>query len=221
MSSTTADSLVARRDLGTHVLYAAGVLGAARLTPKVAAFRKSHAALTRAEDAVAAAEAKLATAQRAVAEADNDHDDAVAALAAALITAGQPRLNPFRKLSKYAPVRMQQLGYGLEAEALLELSGKARKVRGVNPAVLAASREAERVARALLGALESVARAEERVQAARARRDELTQPWETSLESLRRAARDADKAGAAGLYDALFRPSARRPRSSPPRRSEV
>ncbi|MFO0624183.1 MAG: hypothetical protein U0325_01085 [Polyangiales bacterium] len=217
MPATPAESLVARRDLGDAVLHAASALDAKRLGPKLTLFRKAHATLRRAEDALHAAEARLAATKRALAEADHDQDAAVAALATALVTAGQPRLNPFRKLSKYAPARLQQIGYADEAQALLELSLKSRKVPGVNPAVLAASRDAERVARALLDAFDDDARAEARRDDARERCDRLSQPWETALEGLRRAARAADAQGPDGLYDALFRVGSRRPRSTPPR----
>jgi len=217
MPATPAESLVARRVSGDAVLHAASALDAKRLGTRLTLFRKAHATLLRAEDALRAAEAKLVETKRVLAEADHDQDVAVTALAAALITAGQPRLNPFRKLSKYAPARLQQIGYADEAEALLELSLKSRKVPGVNPTVLAASRDAERVARAMLDAVEDDRRAEGRRDYARERCDLAEQPWETALEGLRRAARSADAQGADGLCDALFRPVARRPKSVPPR----
>lgn len=221
MPVSTADSYASRRVVGAALLEAASALDTRSIAVKLAQFRKAQQNLAKAEDALAAAEARLIDAQRDVAEFDNDQDAAVAALASSLIAVGQPRINPFRKLSKYAPARMQEIGYGEEAKALLELSGKTRRLAGATPELHAAAREADRSARALLAAIVVAERAAERVTAARERRDALGQPWETALATLRRAARAMDQNGSPGFFDALFKAAARRAKSLPPKRLEA
>lgn len=221
MPVVTAECHAARLASGEAVIAAASALDTRPIAAKLAQFRKAHASLSKANAALAAAEQRLVEAQRDVADFDNDQDAAVGALAASLVALGQPRINPFRKLSKYAPARMQQIGYDLEAKALLELSARARKLDGVTDEVQSATREAERCARALLAAVAVAERAAERAAAARDRRDALCQPWETALAGLRRAARAQDQNGASGIFDALFRPTTRRAKSVPPKRAEA
>lgn len=212
MAANQGDAHLRRRDVGGALLDAARALDTRPVSSRLSAFRKAHAALVRSLGTVAALEAKLVSAQCAVAETELRVDDAIERLAAALITIGQPRINAFRSLSRFAPSRMKALGYRAEATALAELSAKARKMRGLNAEVLAAAREADRAAHASHEALASVERAEARWLTARARRDALAQPWETALAALRRVARESD----ATLYESLFR-SARRPKSVPPK----
>ncbi|MEZ4392095.1 MAG: hypothetical protein R3A48_13435 [Polyangiales bacterium] len=221
MPVVTAECHAARLLSGEAVLAAAVGLDTRPIAAKLAQFRKAHSSLSKASAALATAEQRLVDAQRDVADFDNDQDAAVGALAASLVTVGQPRLNPFRKLSKYAPGRMQQIGYAAEARALLELTARARKLDGLNNEVQAAAREAERCARALLAAVAVAEHVAERAAAARDRRDALCQPWETALAALRRAVRAQEQNGASGLFDALFRPATRRAKSVPPKRAEA
>ncbi len=216
MTTLQATTHTGRLDAGDAVLTAAGEIDTKAIAAKLTAFRKAHGALGLTTKALTAAEEKLRAAQARVAESDVTQDASLSSLADALVGIGQPRTLPFKGLSTQSPSTMQKLGYAIEAKAILALVGKVQKRKGLTPAVTAACKEAERAARAVLAALEPLAKLEGDVARARTRRDALTQPWETAFAKLKRAARTADDDGPHELFDTLFRttaPEPKRPRA--------
>ncbi len=217
MAVLVAKTHTARLEGGDAVLTAAETADTKPIAAKLARFRKAHGALRAADEALGAAEEKLRAAQQKVAEADVDQDDRVDALANVLVSIGLPRVNPFKGLSPVVPSRMKVMGYGDEAAALVKLTAKVRKRKGLTPAVAAACKEAERAAKSVVDALAPIGKLEGAVTTARTRRDALTQPWETAFSVLKRGARSADDDGAAGLFDTLFRTTAEAPAPKKPR----
>ncbi len=189
---------------GDAVLTRASTTDTSPVKKRLAAFSKSHAALAKEQKTVDAAEESLAVAQAAVAEADVTQDEQVDALAVALVTAGQPRVSPFRGFSKHSPTALKKLGYAEEAKALRALTVKVRKSKLADTALTRACGSAEKAADAVdaaIARLEPLVRVET---AARARRDALALPWEKAFGALKRGARSAEDDGATGLFDALF-----------------
>ncbi len=193
---------------GDAVLTRATTVDTKTVKVRLAAFAKAHAALTKAQQAVDAAEEKLAKAQSAVAEADVTQDEQVDALAVALVTAGQPRLSPFRGLSKVPPADLKRLGYATEAAKLRALTANVRKRKADDKALARVCASADKAADAVDAAIRKLGPHAAAVTAARGRRDALALPWEQCFGALKRAARWAEDDGFVGLFDALFRVTA-------------
>lgn len=218
MSVLNPTSHTARIAAGDAVIAAAATTDTRPVRAKLEAFRKHHAALTRATAALEEAEKFHDAAQRALGECDTEQDAAVEALATALVAIGQPRTSPFKAISNLPPSRVATLGYTAEADALETIARKARKLPRVDAGVRAACGDAERIVRALRHASKAVERFGAKVAEARTRRDALTQPWETGLAALKRVTRVAEDDGAKGLFAALFEVTApaKKPRAKKP-----
>ena len=206
-----------RKAIGEAVLGAAKVLDARPVRARLAGFAKAHQAFVRAADKVAAAEAVRDAAHAAVAAADVAQDGAVDALVLALVAAGAPRMSPLKGLSNLSASDLKDLGTAKEARELQRVAVAIAKRGGATPALRRSAKAAGAAAAAVLKAVASVGPREKLYQESLVARDALSQPWETALAYLKRAARVAEDDGATGLFEALFqrRAEAPKPRAKP------
>jgi hypothetical protein len=206
--STRAHNPGARRSVGQSVLSAAATVDTKRVKARLAAFAKAHAAFVKAADKVVAAEAVRDAAHAEVAEHDVTQDVALDALVLALVGAGASRLSPLKGLSNVAPAELKKLAAAKQAKELLRITAAITKRGGLSPALKRATKAAHDAATAVLKASVSVVPREKLYQESLAARDALSQPWETALAYLKRAARVAEDDGATGLFGALFEAAA-------------
>lgn len=205
-----------RREIGQRVLAAAAVVDTKPVRAQLAAFAKAHAAFVRAADKVSAAELVRDGAHAGVAAADVAQDSAIDGLVLALVAAGAPRLSPLKGLSTYAPSDLKALATTKEAKELQRIVGLVTKQGASTPALRRATKAAGEASAAVLKTVVSVVPRERLYQESLAARDALSQPWETALAYLKRAARVADDGGAAGLFAALFQRTAEAPKKKKP-----
>ena len=205
----------ARRAVGQKVLAAAAVVDVKRVKARLAAFKKAHEAFVRAGDKVLAAEAVRDAAHAAVAAADVEQDAAIDALVLALVTAGAPRLSPLKGLTTYAPSDLKSLATAKEARELQKVVAAITKKGAPKSGLRRPTKAAGDAAAAVVKAIASVVPRERLYQESLAERDALSQPWETALAYLKRAARVAEDDGATGLFAALFERSAEAPKKKP------
>jgi hypothetical protein len=155
-------------------------------------------------DKVSAAEAVLNAATTRLGELDADQDDAIDALARALIAEGQPRSNPFRDFSPLALGKLMAQRNGDGAKAVHQLVTAVQRAKGITKPTLQAAQAAERAARALEQQLAQIEKLQDTVREARHTRDAVAQGWATELAALKRGARAAADEGAPHLYATLF-----------------
>lgn len=194
----------ARREVGRRVLAAAAVIDVKPVKARLAAFKKAHEAFMRASDKVQAAEAVRDAAHAAVAAADVALDAAVDGLVLALVKTGAPRPSPLKGLSAYALGDLKSLATAKEAREVQRVVAAIAKKGAAKGALRKATKAAGDAAAAVLKAIASVVPREKLYQESLAGRDALSQPWETALAYLKRAARVAEDGGATGLFAALF-----------------
>ena len=210
-----------RIDTGTQVLARAKRQDTSTGADRLAAFAAVHAKYAAAEAKVTAAEDALAAAQQKVADADVTQDEAVEALAKALVGDGYKRDNPFKQLGFPAPSVVAKQGYAAEAKTVTALAAKVAKAKGLSKKSLAAADAAKKAANAVTKLIVPRGAAEAAHKQALAARDAFAQPWETAFAALKRGAKAAADEGAPGLFQALFASSAparKRPaaKKSPP-----
>jgi hypothetical protein len=214
-----------RVEVGDAILEAAKKTNTKAIAPRIAAFKKIHAAYLKANEQVRKADGALKAQQEKVAEADVDQDAAVQSLASALAGEGLPRTNPFKPLGFASPSAISQMAYAKQAAAVGELAAAAENRKGAGAASKKAAATARAAAKRVLTAIKPVERLEKDRSNAMAGRDALEQPWETALAALKRGAKAAEDDGAKGIYNALFvrasakknaKPSAKRtPKNAP------
>ena len=193
-----------RIEAGDSLIGAASAVDTGRVKGRLAAFMSAHRALAKGQTAVDKEELTLGTRRAVVAERDVDQDEVVERVVAALIGDGLPRSNPFKSLSTYTPTKLKALAHAAEAKALTAIVTRARKRKDLSAKTLSALNAAEKAAKGVVAALGAVAPAQQKVDAARSRRDAMVQSWETSFAALKRGARAAEDDGAKGLFGALF-----------------
>ncbi|MDB4929360.1 MAG: hypothetical protein JWM10_1844 [Myxococcaceae bacterium] len=201
-----------RKEVGHLVLAAAKVADTKRVRARLSAFAKAHGAFVKAADKVAAAEAVRDAAHAAVALADVTQDAAVDALVLALVAGGAPRLAPLKGISTYSPSDLKGLATPKEAKELQRMTSAIAKRPGLTPALKKANKAAADASAAVLRSIVSVVPRERLYQESLASRDALSQPWETAMAYLKRAAKVADDDGAAGLFATLFQRNAEAPK---------
>ncbi|MBI4512056.1 MAG: hypothetical protein HY698_20660 [Deltaproteobacteria bacterium] len=203
-----------RIQVGNDILESAKTVDTKPIKERLLLFEKAHRALAAAQAGVDKAEGTLRAAQEKVAEADVVQDEALMALAAALVGEGLPRMNPFKPLGFDAPSTIAKLGTAREAKVVKTLVAKVQKRKGTQAPSLRAARAAEKAALAVERASTPLDRLAEAYRAALSRRTAQELPWEARLAALKRGARAAADDGAPGLFAALFE---RDP--SPPRKA--
>ncbi|HXQ21523.1 MAG TPA: hypothetical protein VN812_07610 [Candidatus Acidoferrales bacterium] len=202
---------------GASILAAARTIDTRLVKGRLAAFERAQRTYSAAHDKVSAAEAALDAATTRLGELDADQDDAVDALARALIAEGQPRSNPFRDFSPLAPGRLMAQRNGDGAKAVHQLVTAVQRAKGITKPTLQAAQAAERAARALEQQLAQIEKLHETVSEVRHTRDAVAQGWLTELAAFKRGARAAADEGAPHLYATLFdRPARTNGRSAKP-----
>lgn len=205
---TQVSSTRERREVGQRVLAAAAVVDTKPVRARLAEFARSHKAFVTAADKVLAAELVRDAAHAAVAAADVEQDAALEALCTALVTAGAARTTPLKGLSNYAPSNLRELAVAKESKEIVKITAAIVKRGGMSPALRRATKAASDAAAAVQRTIVSVGPREKLYQEAIAARDALSQPWETALAFLKRAAQVAEDGGAKGLFAALFQRTA-------------
>jgi hypothetical protein len=202
---------------GASILAAARTIDTRLVKARLAAFERAQRTYSAAHDKVSAAEAALDAVTARLGELDADQDDAVDALARALIAEGQPRSNPFHDFSPLAPGKLMAQRNGDGAKAVHQLVTAVQRAKGITKPTLQAAQAAERAARALEQHLVQMEKVQETVREARHTRDAVAQGWVTELAAFKRGARAAADDGAPHLYTTLFdRPARTNGKSAKP-----
>lgn len=198
-----------RLQVGASVLAAARAVDTTAVKERLRRFEQAHKSYVGAQKKVDAAESQLRALQVRLAELDTVQDEAVEALACALVNDGQPRGNPFDAFGALAPGTLKRLPFPEAAAAVHQLVATVLRGKGVSEATTKAAQAAEKAAQTLEKDLAPVAKLEDSVRDARRMRDAVGQTWESALAALRRGARAAADDGAPDLYPTLFPPVVR------------
>ena len=193
-----------RLTAGASILAAARAIDTRFVKARLAAFERAHRAYADAQQKVDNAEAQLSAAQGRLGERDAVQDEAVEALAVALVADGQPRLNPFAAFAAPAPTAIMRLPVADETKAVHALVSAVQRNKSVTKPTLQAAQDLDKAACAVEQALAPLAALEAAVRTARHTRDAVGQTWETALAALKRGARAASDDGAPQLYATLF-----------------
>ena len=203
---------------GVSILAAARTVYTRLIKARLAGFERAQRAYGAADDRVRAAEAQLSAAQTRLGELDVDQDEAVDAVARALIVDGRARTNPFTGFAPLAPGQLMKLPIADEVQAIHQLVAAVERAKGLGKPTLQAAQAAEKAAQAVEQGLAQIDKLQGIVREARHTRDAVAQTWATALAALKRGARAAADDGAPTLYASLFdRPA--RPNGKPNGRS--
>jgi len=205
-----------RLRLGASLLAAARAIDTRLVKRRLERFERAHRGYAAAQRRVEVADAKLRASQRYVAECDAIQDEAVEALARALVGDGASRQNPFAAFGVPAPGTLVRLPFAEAAKAVHRLVATLGRSETADKGTGEAARAAERAARVVEQALGPVETLGQTVRDARRMRDALVHDWHSALAALRRATRSAADDGAPLLHATLFPPESRR--RTPPRR---
>lgn len=189
---------------GDAILAAAKVVNLKPIQKRYNDFKKVHLSYSAAVARVDKATAALTKQQEKVADTDVGQDDSVEDLAAGLVADGFPRVNPFKDFGAPPPAALCRMGYGDEAEKVLDLEKAVLKNKRVSAATQAKAKKAGAAARKVQAEIKPIARLEKARTDARSTRDALEQSWQTAFASLKLAARAAENDGAKGIFGALF-----------------
>jgi hypothetical protein len=198
---TTATSQL---NAGASILAAARTADPRLIKERLAAFERAQRAYVASQDKVNAAEARLAAAQTQLGELDADQDDAVDALARALVADGQSLKNPFAAVGSFTPRQLMAQAVAEEAKAIHQLAAAIQRAKGLSKASLQAAQAADKAAGAVEQQLAQMTKLLDALRQARHERDAAAQTWAAQLASLKRGARAAADDGAPGLYATLF-----------------
>jgi hypothetical protein len=163
---------------------------------RLAAFEREHRAYDGAEGKVEAADAQLHAAQSRVHQRDAEQNEALQALATALVPDGQPRANPFAAFGA-SPAAITRLPVTDKLKAMHTLVAAVQRHKGLSKSTLQAAQATEQ-------ALVPIDKLAASVRDARHTRDAIGQNWKAALATLKRATRAAADDGAPHLYATLF-----------------
>ena len=195
-----------RLQIGASVLSGARAVDTRLVKARLESFERVHRGYVNAQRKVDAAESQLRGAQARLAECDATQDEAVIALAGALIGEGQPYTNAFEAFGVPAPKTLTRLPSAQAVEAVHQLVAAVQRSKGISEATLKAAEAADKAAGVVEEALAPIAKLQDNVRHARRMRDALGQGWESALAALRHDARSAAYEGATELYTVLFPP---------------
>ena len=198
---TTATSQL---NAGASILAAARTADTRLIKERLVAFERAQRAYVTAQEKVNAAEARLEAAQTQLGESDADQDDAVDALARALVADGQPLKNPFAAVGSLTPRQLMAQPVAEEAKAIHQLVAAIQRAKGLSRASLQAAQAAYKAAGAVEQQLAQMTKLQDAIRQARHERDATAQTWAAQVAALKRGARAAADDGAPGLYAALF-----------------
>ncbi len=195
---------------GNRLEAGASILAAARMTDtrlvkdRLTAFERVHRAYGEAQRKVDAVEKQLTAAQQRVSQCDAAQDEAVEALARALVGNGQPREKPFAAFGGPSPAAIKHLSLAAEAKTLSALIAALQRNKALSKPTLQTVRDVEKAVRAVAQAHAPIEKLTAALHEARRTRDAIGGNWETALGALKRGARAAADDGAAQLYASLF-----------------
>ncbi|MCC7542665.1 MAG: hypothetical protein IT379_40995 [Deltaproteobacteria bacterium] len=193
-----------RLEEGRRLLAAAGLVDTRSVAAKLLRFKKAHQQYESLTGKVEKAERPHATQIANIGEADAAQDDAIEALAKALVGEGAARTNPFKAFGAPAPSVLVAKGYAAEAKEATKLVKAVRARKDAGKATTAAAAAVEKAAKAVQAAMVGIDKHAKPLAAARAARDAAALGWETAYATLRRAATVAEDDGAKGLASGLF-----------------
>lgn len=197
-------NLTGRLEKGAAVLLAARQVDTALVKARLASFAKAQRSYEEAQRQVAAAGAKLREGQVRLAHCDTEQDAALERLARALVTAGQPRANPFAAFGSGSPSTIKELGPAAKVDAVHQLVTAVLRQKALDKGALSAARAAEKAGQQAAEVLLAVNRLQENATASRRARDNTGRTWKSAFDALKLGARSADIDGAPGIYVALF-----------------
>jgi hypothetical protein len=171
---------------------------------RLEAFARAQRGYAAAQAKVDGAEAALHAAQAKVAQRDREQDEAVDALARALITDGQSRSKPFAGCGGPTPAALMHLSAAEEARQIHVLVTALQRNAGLSKATQQACDAADKAARAAEKALAPIEALQAALSQARQARDALVQTWEKTFAGLKRGARAAIDDGEPYLYTTLL-----------------
>jgi hypothetical protein len=195
-----------RLQIGASVLSGARGIDTRPVKARLESFERVHRGYVAAQRKVDVAESQLRDAQARLAECDATQDEAVIALAGALIGEGQPYTNAFEAFGVPAPKTLTRLRSPEAVAAVHQLVAAVQRSKGISEATLKAAEAADKAAGVVEEALAPIAKLQDNVRHARRVRDAQGQGWESALAALRLDARSAAYEGAPDLYTALFPP---------------
>ena len=211
-------SATSHLNAGASILAAARTVETRLIKQRLAAFERAQLTYSAAHEKVGAAEAQLGAAQTRLGELDADRDEAVDALARALVADGQPLGNPLGAFSSLTPRKLMAQPVADEVRAIHQLVVAIQRGKGVSKPTLQAAQTAEKAARAVEQQLAQIEKLQASIREARHTRDAMAQGWTKDLAALKRSARSAADDGEPLLYATLFdrpgRPSAKNGKSS-------
>ena len=153
----------------------------------------------------------FAETQKQVVLRDIEQDEAVEAVARAMVTDGRPRSNPFAELGIETPTAVKKLPCADQAKAIDRLVAAVERSKTVSQATRDAAQVAQKAARAMEAALAKAAALQTRLDKARRRRDAIGEKWDRTYAALKHRAVSADDGGA-GIHAPLFGRLVRRKR---------
>ncbi len=193
-----------RLRMGESVLFAAGMVDTRLVKDRLARFKREHRRYADAHARVATIEGRVRAAQQRLSGCDAAQDDAVEALARALVGDGQPRRNPFAAFGAPSPSALTRLPFADEAKAVQKLVDLVRLETPLSKPTSEAARKAAEAARAVERAIVDVKKLEETLHAARVARNAIAHGWHSEYRALKLVARAAAADGAAHLHGRLF-----------------
>ena len=197
-------SATSHLNAGASILAAARTVETRLIKARLAAFERTQRSYSAAHDKVNAAEAQLGAAQTRLGELDADQDEAVDALARALVADGQPLGNPLGAFSPLTPKKLMAQAVAEEVKAIHQLVAAIQRAKGVSKPTLQAAQAAEKAARAVEQQLAQMEKVQEAIRETRHTRAAVAQGWAKDLAALKRGARAAEDDGVTRLYAALF-----------------
>jgi hypothetical protein len=197
-------TLNGRLETGAKVLLAAREVDTTLVKARLSAFGTAQRSYEEAHRQVAVADSRLRAGQVRLAQCDKGQDTAVERLARALVTAGQPRANPFAAFGRSSPYTIRELNAVQKIQAIQQLVTAVQRQRSLDPVALGAARAAGRAAESAAVALLAVDRLTAIATSRRRARENIAVAWKTTFDALKLGARSADIDGAPGIYSALF-----------------
>lgn len=193
-----------RLEAGASILAAARMTDTRLVKDRLAAFERAQRAYGEAQRKVDAVEKRLAAVQQQVGECDAAQDEAVEALARALVGDGHPRATPFAAFGAPSPAAIKRLPLAAEAKTLSALIAALQRNKTVSKPTLQTARDVEKAVRTVARAQAPLDKLTAALHDARRTRDAIGGNWDAALGAFKRGARAAADDGAPQLYTGLF-----------------
>ncbi len=197
-------TVTGRLETGAAVLLAAREVDTTLVKARLGAFGRAQRSYEEAQRQVALADSRLRAGQVRLVRCDKQQDTAVERLARALVTAGQPRANPFAAFGRSSPSAIKRLNAVEKIQAVQQLVIAVQSQKALDQVALSAARVAAQAAERAAAAQLAVDRLEATVSSRRRARENMAAAWKKTFDTLKLGVRSADADGAPGLYTALF-----------------